>query len=114
MVKCSKCKKRYAVVFVTKIEDGEKKTEISIGYAIGITYGGDEQYQGGGGGGSSGGGSWDPNLPDHSKLQCLTCDGSGDCPSCSGYGEKTRGGITSDCTRCDRGKCPSCHGSGTR
>ena len=27
MVKCSKCKKRYAVVFVTKIEDGEKKTE---------------------------------------------------------------------------------------
>ena len=23
MVKCSKCKKRYAVVFVTKIEDGE-------------------------------------------------------------------------------------------
>ena len=27
MVKCSKCKKRYAVVFLTKIEDGEKKTE---------------------------------------------------------------------------------------
>jgi ATP-dependent Clp protease ATP-binding subunit ClpA len=27
MVKCSKCKKRYAVVFVTKLEDGEKKTE---------------------------------------------------------------------------------------
>ena len=27
MVKCSKCNKRYAVVFVTKIEDGEKKTE---------------------------------------------------------------------------------------
>lgn len=27
MVKCAKCKKRYAVVFVTKIEDGEKKTE---------------------------------------------------------------------------------------
>ena len=27
MVKCSKCKKRYAVVFVTKLEDGEKKTD---------------------------------------------------------------------------------------
>ncbi len=27
MIKCSKCNKRYAVVFVTKIEDGEKKTE---------------------------------------------------------------------------------------
>ncbi|MGM9642380.1 MAG: AAA family ATPase [Eubacteriales bacterium] len=27
MVKCSRCKKRYAVVFVTKIENGEKKTE---------------------------------------------------------------------------------------
>ena len=27
MVKCSKCKKRYAVVFVTKLEDGLKKTE---------------------------------------------------------------------------------------
>ena len=27
MLKCAKCKKRYAVVFVTKIEDGEKKTE---------------------------------------------------------------------------------------
>ena len=27
MVKCAKCKKRYAVVFVTKLEDGEKKTE---------------------------------------------------------------------------------------
>lgn len=27
MIKCSKCKKRYAVVFVTKLEDGEKKTD---------------------------------------------------------------------------------------
>ena len=27
MVKCAKCKKRYAVVFVTKLENGEKKTE---------------------------------------------------------------------------------------
>ncbi len=27
MMKCSRCNKRYAVVFVTKLEDGEKKTE---------------------------------------------------------------------------------------
>lgn len=27
MIKCVKCKKRYAVVFVTKLENGEKKTE---------------------------------------------------------------------------------------
>ena len=94
--------------------DGERKTEISITYSEDITYGGDEQFKGGGGGGGSSGGSWNPNLPDHSKLQCLTCDGSGDCPSCGGHGEKTRAGITKDCTRCDRGDCPTCHGSGTR
>ena len=41
MVKCSKCKKRYAVVFVTKLEDGEKKTEtasFSQGEEDGVKY----------------------------------------------------------------------------
>ena len=31
MVKCSRCKKRLAVIFVTKVEGGEKKTE---GYCL--------------------------------------------------------------------------------
>ena len=31
MIKCSKCKKRIAVIFVTKVDGGEKKTE---GYCL--------------------------------------------------------------------------------
>ena len=68
----------------------------------------------GGSGSSSSGGGSGSNLPDHSKLQCLTCDGDGDCNSCGGKGYKIRDGIKSDCTRCTSGNCPSCGGSGTR
>jgi len=103
------------VKFLYRHNDGDPKTEISIGYAIGITYAGDEQYKGGGGGSSTGGGSWDPYVPDHAKLPCLDCDGSGDCDECGGYGYVGFGDARAACGRCHRsGDCRTCGGSGTR
>ena len=103
------------VSHMAKHADGNVKTEFSIGYSEGITYGGEEQYQGGGGGGSSGGGSWDPYTPDASKLPCLTCRGSGDCKGCGGYGYVGYGSARAACSQCHRsGNCRTCGGSGTR
>jgi len=102
------------VKILSRANDGNPKTEISIGYGEGITYGGEEQY-GGGGGGSGGGGSWDPYIPDHSKLPCLDCDGTGDCDECGGYGYVGYGDARAACGRCHRsGDCRTCGGSGTR
>jgi hypothetical protein len=77
------------------------------------------------GGGSGGGGiDWgshdEPYIPDHSKLDCLTCGGDGDCNTCGGYGEVERyagGGdtVTSKCSSCyGSGNCRTCGGSGKR
>ena len=102
------------VKILTSANDGNPKTEISIGYGIGITYGGEEQYGGGGGGDSSGGG-WDPYEPDHSKLPCLTCGGDGDCNTCGGDGYTGFGDAKAGCRTCHGdGKCRTCGGSGTR
>ena len=102
------------VKHLAKNSDGKAKTEISIGYSEGITYGGEEQY-GGGGGGTVAGGNWDPKEPDHAKLPCLTCDGSGDCKECSGYGYVGFGDARAACGRCHKsGNCVACGGSGNR
>jgi len=102
------------VKILSRANDGDPKTEISIGYGEGITYGGEEQYQGGGGG-SSGGGGWDPYVPDHSKLPCLTCGGDGDCNTCGGDGYTGFGSAKAGCRTCHGdGKCRTCGGSGTR
>lgn len=102
------------VKHLAKDSEGKRSTEISIGYAIGITYGGEEQYGGGGGGGFSGG-NWDPKEPDHAKLPCLTCGGSGDCKECGGYGYVGFGDARAACGRCHRsGNCVTCGGSGNR
>lgn len=102
------------VKILSRANDGNPKTEISIGYGDGIIYGGDEQYQGGGG--SSGGGSgWDPYVPDHSKLPCLTCGGDGSCTTCGGDGYTGFGDAKAGCRSCHgNGKCRVCGGSGTR
>jgi hypothetical protein len=84
-----------------------------------------EEGGGSGGGGSGGGGiDWgshdEPYIPDHSKLDCLTCGGDGDCNTCGGYGEVERyagGGdtVTSKCSSCyGSGNCRTCGGSGKR
>ena len=63
--------------------------------------------------GSGGGGDdWFDNdsgyeIPEHSKLDCLTCDGTGDCRKCGGDGEVQYYGQESEWS-----KCPTCHGSG--
>lgn len=75
-----------------------------------------QQEQGGG----SGGGNWwddddEPFRPDHSKLDCLTCNGSGSCTTCGGDGYTGFGDATAGCRRCHGdGKCTTCGGSGKR
>lgn len=102
------------VKILSRANDGDPKTEISIGYGIGIIYGGDEQYQGGGGDGSTGGGNG-TYVPDHSKLPCLTCGGDGNCTTCGGDGYTGFGSAKAGCRSCHGdGKCRSCGGSGTR
>ncbi len=83
-------------------------TEENVGYTVSENIG----NTGGGGGGTvdfEGG-----DIPEFSKLECLTCRGDGDCNSCFGKGYKIKNDIKSDCTRCDHGECPTCGGSGTR
>lgn len=70
-------------------------------------------------GGNSGGNWWDdddePFRPDHSKLDCLTCKGSGDCTTCGGDGYTGFGSATAGCRRCHGdGNCTTCGGSGKR
>lgn len=83
-----------------------------------------EKYEGessGNSGGSSGvPNSKDPYIPDHSKLDCLTCGGDGDCNNCNGYGEVKRYAgagdyVRASCTSCyGSGNCRTCGGSGNR
>ena len=83
-----------------------------------------ERYTGesSGKGGSSSGvpDSNGPFIPDHSKLDCLTCGGDGDCNTCNGYGKVERYAgagdyVTASCTSCyGSGNCRTCGGSGKR
>ena len=65
-----------------------------------------------------GGGTIDHNgifIPDHSKLQCLTCDGDGDCNTCGGTTYVGFGDARAKCGTCrGSGDCRVCGGSGTR
>lgn len=71
-------------------------------------------------GGNGGGGGTTPEferheLPDHSKLQCITCRGSGDCDECGGSIFVYVGGARTKCNKCKgSGNCRTCGGSGTR
>ncbi len=55
-------------------------------------------------------------IPDHAKLNCLTCGGDGDCNTCNGYGEWRRyNSVVSTCNTCNgSGNCRTCGGSGKR
>lgn len=73
--------------------------------------------------GQGGGGLFDdifdndnePYIPDHSKLDCLTCRGDGDCNSCGGTGIDYYGSHKTKCNTCyGSGNCRSCNGSGKR
>ncbi|MBQ7360432.1 MAG: hypothetical protein IJW63_10090 [Lachnospiraceae bacterium] len=57
-----------------------------------------------------------PYIPDHAKLDCLTCGGDGDCNTCNGYGEWRRyNSVVSTCNSCNgSGNCRTCGGSGKR
>ncbi len=61
-----------------------------------------------------------PYIPDHAKLDCLTCGGDGDCNTCGGYGEVDSymgagESIKTKCKSCyGSGDCRTCGGSGTR
>ena len=56
-----------------------------------------------------------PDIPEHSKLNCLTCKGDGDCNSCGGSGVDYYGGYKTKCNTCrGSGKCRACGGSGKR
>jgi len=78
----------------------------------------------GGGGGDTSGSNRNSYQPDHSKLQCLTCRGSGSCGNCGGSGyvrsgsassKSTLSGSKASCNQCHgSGKCRTCGGSGTR
>lgn len=53
--------------------------------------------------------------PEFAKLDCLTCDGSGDCQTCGGDGYKGIGEAKGGCNTCKgNGKCRVCGGSGKR
>lgn len=44
---------------------------------------------------------------------CMTCHGTGKCPTCNGTKVASSMGNTYKCTVCDtNGNCPSCHGTG--
>ena len=72
--------------------------------------------QGGGGGGIRF--PWEddePFQPNHSKLDCLTCRGSGDCTTCGGDGYTGFGDAKAGCRSCHgNGNCTACGGSGKR
>lgn len=102
--------------------DDHTRIVIRYGYQLNYTDSGErttaptEAYGasgGGGGGSSSGSGGF---TPDASKLPCLTCNGSGDCPTCGGDGylfSSASGKEDRNCWRCgsNRGRCPTCNGS---
>ena len=73
---------------------------------------------GGSGSGDSSSGFGDRFVPEHSRLDCLECDGSGDCKECGGNGMIQRYGQASEwsvCRACSRsGNCRECGGSGKR
>ncbi|MBR5559747.1 MAG: zinc-ribbon domain-containing protein [Oscillospiraceae bacterium] len=81
-------------------------------------------FGGGSSGSSSGGSSSSISIgkPYERKkiLDCLTCDGDGDCPKCDGYGtqENYAGAgdyVTSVCSTCHGSRtCRTCGGSGKR
>ena len=84
-------------------------SEENAGYTVSVSLPGSS----GGGGGTTdfeGGG-----LPDHSRLQCLTCDGDGDCNKCGGSTYVGYGDARAKCDRCrGTGNCHTCGGTGTR
>ncbi|MBE6878515.1 MAG: hypothetical protein E7488_05040 [Ruminococcaceae bacterium] len=83
--------------------------EENVGYTVSANAG----STGGGGGGTID--FEDDDLPDHSKLQCLTCDGDGDCTKCGGSTYIGYGDARAKCDRCKgTGDCRTCGGSGTR
>ncbi len=84
--------------------------EENVGYTVSANAG---SSGGGGGGGTVD--FEDDDLPDHSKLQCLTCDGDGDCNKCGGSTYIGYGDARAKCDRCrGTGDCRTCGGSGTR
>ena len=57
----------------------------------------------------------EPFQPNHSKLDCLTCRGSGDCTTCGGDGYTGFGDAKAGCRSCHgNGNCTACGGSGKR
>ena len=67
------------------------------------------------GGGSSAESNRNPFQPDHSKLDCLTCNGTGDCKECGGALYVYYGGNRAKCGTCKgSGDCRTCGGSGKR
>lgn len=84
--------------------------EENVGYTVSVNI---STGASGGGGGTIG-----PDgifIPDHSKLQCLTCDGDGDCNSCGGSTYVGFGDARAKCGTCrGTGDCRTCGGSGTR
>lgn len=65
------------------------------------------------------GGFWEssrePFQPDHSKLDCLTCNGTGDCTKCGGSTYVGFGDARAKCNKCHgSGDCTTCGGSGKR
>lgn len=70
-------------------------------------------------GSGSGGGWWndddEPFQPNHSKLDCLTCRGDGNCTTCGGDGYTGFGDAKAGCRSCHgNGNCTACGGSGKR
>lgn len=80
------------------------------------TYDGGNSYSSGSSGYSSGtisGLNPQQTLNQTMGENCLTCKGSGKCPTCNGTKIASGLGNTYKCNVCDvNGNCPSCHGSG--
>lgn len=103
--------------------DDHTQFVIRYGYQLNYTDPGErttaptEAYGASGGGGDGGSSSSSGGFtPDASKLPCLTCGGSGDCPTCGGDGylfSSASGKEDRNCWRCgsNRGRCPTCNGS---
>ncbi|MBQ3141656.1 MAG: hypothetical protein IJC25_06815 [Clostridia bacterium] len=99
-------------------DDGERYTlEGLVAAPFGLAHQ-SKVYTGTGTGGKSNGGgivTVSTFIPEHSKLDCLTCGGDGDCNSCGGSGNDYYGSYRTTCNTCNgSGNCRSCGGSGKR
>lgn len=108
------------VYFYIEVGDGEGGTELTLEGLVAAPFNlaANSTHTSAGDGGSVSSGiakPGKPNVAQHSRLDCLTCHGDGDCNNCGGSGYVYYGGTRTACSTCNRsGNCRACGGTGKR